>query len=244
MAKGNCCKALLFLMLLAVGADAQSPPQGQVGLKATLQVLFTGPPDGRSISINIAKSSDHKDLTSDYAEKDGSYSLSLEPGEYDLAARTPAFRYFYLDGIPVRAGETLKLPITLRFSGLAGCWGRESTTDHFRWAGSVVQQGFTGKVVDEFDYTPFAGIRLTVLGHPEIRETFTDSNGNFTFTGLPAGTYYVNTHSARHYDVPAAAFEVVQGFFGSVYSPIEMQSCPTAGCATGPKRAPRLRTCE
>jgi len=114
---------------------------------------------------------------------DGTYSFTdLAPGTYTVTETTPAG---YLDGGETAGSEGGTVSDDV-ISDIILAAGDDSIANDFD---EQIPASISGTVVDELG-NPIAGVTVTLSGDATMTAV-TDADGNYTFTGLAAGTYTV-----------------------------------------------------
>ena len=98
--------------------------------------------------------------------------------------------------LDVRMGNTRTRPVADAREDLDYIRGLSSAEPGSRVFGKITQHTYNIKV-NEIDIEPLKNIRVTLDGNNERKEVVTDSEGNYEFKRLPAGTYRVRA------DLPA-----------------------------------------
>jgi len=98
--------------------------------------------------------------------------------------------------LDVRVGNTRTRPVAEAKEDLEYIRGLSSAEPGSRVFGKITQHTYNIKV-HEIDVEPLKNIRVTLVGNNESKEVVTDSEGNYEFKRLTAGTYRVRA------DLPA-----------------------------------------
>jgi hypothetical protein len=153
--------------------------------------------------------------------------LDLMPGTYSIEITHPGFRKFTKDVIPVSDGPvnlgkaTLTIgfvppcdakpaPQTRTVPGAAGIEGRISMTHGVSLPDVVIR-----------------------IGSQESGDWFTthaDSHGNFEFTKVPPGSYYLTWYTANRMEVSFYGVALLAGKKTQIVKPLNLPPCPKTGC--------------
>ena len=92
--------------------------------------------------------------------------------------------------------------------------------------------------------TIISGPNATIIlkGKDLIRSTRTNSQGHFSFHGLPPGTYTITAQAPGFFPEEQPGLTVQPGY-ESVYPPLTLEACPEAGCRPDLKTIRVLPTC-
>ncbi len=140
-------------------------------------------------------------------QADGSYSFNnLSAGGYSISAPTAVSVY------------TLETTSPLSVTVAAG---QSSPNNNFGYVTATITGNLfldtNGNTVRDAGEQPLGGVTVTLSG-PVTATTTTDSNGNFTFTNLPPGTYTISvpqTTGGQVAETPSVTEVVYGGYTGA-----------------------------
>ncbi len=166
--------------------ETNTPPVGGYSVGAT--------PVSASGGLSLARFSDEQPMGTNFNNPDGSYELYVAPGIYRVEARATGFTPSRLE-VSVEAGQVLD-NVNLLLSEKGGTIsGRVTTNDGASPQGTQVTLIEAG--------TESEAMVMTAVGDtPGSQSMQVGSDGAFSFTPLPAGSYTV---VARHPSYPAVS---------------------------------------
>jgi len=142
------------------------------------------------VTINLFAASGGALVATTTTGADGSFSFAnVNPGDYQVAEVLP-------DGfVQTLPGGSGMVPVTVTAGGTASgiLFGNRSAAAATGTISGFIFNDLNKNEVQDHGEKPFAGVtvRLEDLSGNVITTVVTDANGNFTFTGVPAGDYKV-----------------------------------------------------
>jgi hypothetical protein len=179
------------------------------------------------------------------ADRAGSFTFSMRPGEYVLEVSSPGFATSTL-GITVSGGESIA-PLTIRLDvgPVGSCGNDDLELPEFSYEPLRSDRGeITGATVNIHGES-LKGVAVTISlpdGRHSGARTTTDEWGKFTVTGLGPGVYSLTASMPLHIDFVVKAIRVSPGQRTRINPALPLDDCPE-GVACQPANKLRIPIC-